>query len=300
MSFLVKWVWSAEEKLVIYALSSAHEHALRLHVQGHELGIGRQSLDKLELLVTNQHRALHLLETAMSSGKLGLLETAVSNLETYGLGAKLRERGSDLFSKAERLIEEAKARRDTNQRLTDMLLHSLVEIGTLDEVEKALAAVDAHEAMVAQRGRAWRDALMVDDQDTDVKLEAYERVLGDEFEWEWWERLVFVEHAKGWAADAMDMIDLLEDLHQWCSSAALASDSADKDKAPNNMLDDASQEKLTDMGRALAEADDMGLREAILDEARLSYLGARQRQELRGRLHLRAQPTQEPMSYSRD
>jgi hypothetical protein len=29
-----------------------------------------------------------------------------------------------------------------------------------------------------------------------ARLEEYERMLGDEFDWEWWERQVFTEHAK--------------------------------------------------------------------------------------------------------
>jgi len=47
----------------------------------------------------------------------------------------------------------------------------------------------------ACRGGKWREAQVLGEEEEE-HLEAYERVLGDEFEWVWWERLVYAEHAK--------------------------------------------------------------------------------------------------------
>jgi hypothetical protein len=178
---------------------------------------------------------------------------------------------------------DARERRDKNEALTNKLLFALVDLGTLDAVEEALGVIEEHDEMVAKLGDAWRQAALEDDDDVAMHLEAYDRVIGDELEWEWWERQVFTEHAKQWAADALDLVDLVEDLLKWCRNAAsLHPDTGDK--APNSMLEENSLKMMSDMERALAEADDMHLKETVISEAREAYWAAKERK----RLHERA------------
>ena len=52
------------------------------------------------------------------------------------------------------------------------------------------------------------------------------------------------EHARQWAADALDMVDLMEDLHTWCSNASSGSPSAGFTGCPARMHSLARRHKL--------------------------------------------------------
>ena len=101
-----------------------------------------------------------------------------------------------------------------------LMLEALVDEGTLDAVEAAIEANDQHDEKITELGDLWRFAEAEGEDDAHIRLQAFERQLGDEFDWEWWERQVFAEHAKQWAADALDMCDLMDDLLIWCKLAA--------------------------------------------------------------------------------
>ena len=156
----------------------------------------------------------------MGCGCCNLLQMALEGLAKTGLDDLLLELDHPLLSLAQLKAAEARHRRDTNERLVSLMLEALVDEGTLDAVEAAIEANDQHDEKITELGDLWRFAEAEGEDDAHIRLQAFERQLGDEFDWEWWERQVFAEHAKQWAADALDMCDLMDDLLIWCKLAA--------------------------------------------------------------------------------